>query len=217
MDQDPWVDCWIGNQFGGHNGLAKRGGRTQDAFVMPQRLPYGLCLIVTKMSLKPDIKGLASVTFVANQHPDLVLLQDFAHLLQAASWKSEMLSELFAAGDDARLIPNGKSHRLGFVEFRILKRRDTDDPVEHCLGEVYLGNEYQIASHDLNRFWKRAWDGFLALLSRGKQSPGHALGLVFCHRELDAHDLTPARRIVDDPFHLIGADSPDGKQELPLV
>src|SRR5260370_41075843 len=107
MDQDQCVDCSIGNQFGGHNGLAKRGGPTQDAFAMPQRLPYGLCLIVTKMSLKPHINGLASVTFVANQHPDLVLLQDFAHLLQAASWKSAMLTELFATGDDAWLIPIG--------------------------------------------------------------------------------------------------------------
>src|SRR6266853_6081601 len=178
MDQDQRVDCSIGNQFGGHNGLAKRGGRTQDTFVMPKRLPYGLSLIVTKMSLKLHINGVAGVTFIANQHTDLVLLQDFAHLEQAASWKSEMLSELFAAGDDARLIPNGKSHRLGFVEFRILKRRDTDDPVEHCLGEVYLWNEYQIASHYLNRFWERAWDGFLALPSRWKQGPRRALAVV---------------------------------------
>jgi hypothetical protein len=102
-------------------------------------------------------------------------------MISLTSWKSEMLSELLAAGDDARLIANGKSHRLGLVEFRILKRRDPDDPVEHCLGEVYLWNEYQIASHDLNRFWERAWDGFLALLSRGKQCPGRALGVVICH------------------------------------
>src|SRR6185436_5524533 len=146
MDQDQRVNCPIGNQFGSYHCLAERRWRAQDAFVMPERLTDGLGLIVTETSLKRNFNGLSCVALVANYHADAMLPQKFAHLLHAASWQSEMLSKLFTAGDDPRLIPSRKAHRLGFVELWILKRRDPDHPVEHRLGEVRLEYEYQIAS-----------------------------------------------------------------------
>ncbi len=87
MDEDKRVDCPIGYQLGSHYGFAERGRCTQDAFVMPQRLAYGLGLFIAETSLVYRINGLAlAVAFVANAHSDAMLLQQFAHLLQAASW-----------------------------------------------------------------------------------------------------------------------------------
>src|SRR5207249_4653724 len=142
-------------QFGSHYGLAERGWCAQDAFVMPERLMYRLGLVVTDISLKLHINGFAGRAFVANYRTDAMLLQQFAHLLQAASWQSEMFSELFAARDDARFISGRKPHRLGFVELRILKRRDPDYPVKHWLRESDLRYEYQIASYDFNGLRER--------------------------------------------------------------
>src|SRR5579862_2599368 len=161
MNQDQRVDCSIGCQLGGHHGFAKRRRCTQDAFVMPQRLTYGFRLVVTEVSLKLHLDELARVSFVANLHTDTMFSHQFAHLLQASSWQSKMLSKLFAAGDDAWLIPRREPHRLSFVELRILKRGDADHPVEHRLGKVCLWYEYQVASHDLDglRVWSR--DGLL--------------------------------------------------------
>ncbi len=42
---------------------------------MPQRLAYGLGLIITEISLKVHLNGLAGVAFVANAHSDAMLLQ----------------------------------------------------------------------------------------------------------------------------------------------
>ena len=75
MDQDQRIDCSVSNQFGSHHGLAKRGWCTQDAFIMPERLAYGLGLIITEISMKVYADGLAGVTFVANHHADSVFLQ----------------------------------------------------------------------------------------------------------------------------------------------
>jgi hypothetical protein len=75
MDQDQRIDCSVGNQLGSHYGFAKRGWRTQDAFVMPQRLMYRICLIVTKIALKLHLNRLPGVTFVPNQKADAMLLQ----------------------------------------------------------------------------------------------------------------------------------------------
>src|SRR5206468_752378 len=104
MHQDKSIDGSVRNQFGSHYGLAERGWCAQDAFVMPERLMYRLGLVVTDISLKLHLNRLAGIAFVANHDADAMLLQQFDHLLQAASWQSEMLSELFAAGDDARFI-----------------------------------------------------------------------------------------------------------------
>src|SRR5229473_2500191 len=139
MHKDKGIHCSVRNQFGSHYGLAERGWCAQDAFVMSERLMYGLGLVVTEISLKLHLNRFAGIAFVANYHANAMLLQQFAHLLQAASWQSEMLSELFAAGDDARFIPGRKAHRLGFVELRILKRRDPDHPVKHWLGRPVFG------------------------------------------------------------------------------
>ena len=37
------------------------------------------------------------------------------------------------------------------------------------------------------------------------------------HGEPDTHYLIFPCGVVDDPFHLVGSDSPDGEQQLPLV
>jgi len=66
MDQDQRVDCSIGYQLGSHYGFAKRRWCAQDTFVMPQRLAYGLGLVIAEISLKGHLNGLAGVAFVAN-------------------------------------------------------------------------------------------------------------------------------------------------------
>ena len=109
---------------------------------MPEGLTNGIGLIVTKISLKVYLNRLAGVAFVANHYPDAMFVEELAQLLKAASWQSEMLSELFTAGNDSRLIPSRKAHRLGFVELWILKRRDADDPVQHWLRQTGLGYKY---------------------------------------------------------------------------
>ena len=100
---------------------------------MPECQANGLGLIVAKIALKTHGDGLAGVALVANQDPDAVVFQQPAHLLQTAPWESKMLGELLAAGDDARLVPGRKAHRLRFVKLRVLKRCDAYDPVEHGL------------------------------------------------------------------------------------
>src|SRR6266481_7532913 len=100
MDQDQRIDCSVGDQFGSQHRFAECRWCAQDAFVMPKRLADGFGLIVTEISLKFHLNGLAGVAFIANYHANAMLLQQFAHLLQATSWQREMLSELLAAGND---------------------------------------------------------------------------------------------------------------------
>ena len=71
--------------------------------------------------------------------------------------------------------------------------------------------------HHLDGFGKWPGDRLIGPPSRRRQRPGGIFGIVTCHGEPNTHDLTLACCLIDDPFHLICADSADGKEQLPLV
>ncbi len=56
---------------------------------------------------------------------------------------------VLGAGDDARLVVGGQPHRLGFVELRILKRREAQQPIPQARMQTVLGDVDLVAEDQL--------------------------------------------------------------------
>jgi hypothetical protein len=72
-----------------------------------------------------------------------------------------------------------------------------------------FGTNYQIALYDLDGFRKRPGDSFIDLPSRWLYSPRLILGIIARYGQPNPHNLTITLCLIDDPFHLIGANSAD--------
>ena len=95
-----------------------------------------------------DVQRSASAAFVTEDGLDLQRLEELLHFLKATARQSKMLRMIFGAMDDSRLIVGRQAHRLGPVEFGILKRRQSQQTIaqrrrKELLGHVNLVGENQ--------------------------------------------------------------------------
>jgi hypothetical protein len=57
---------------------------------------------------------------------------------------------IFGAPDDPGLVVGGRSHRLCFVEFRILKGSEPVQPVQHGFRQTLFLDEDQVRPNNAN-------------------------------------------------------------------
>lgn len=121
MNQHEHVEATLSDEPRGDDGLAKCGGRSQDASVVAQHgVSCGL-LFLPQLAVKLRIQRTTVVALVANDYADTQLGKHLANVIEAAAWQPDVMWEILGACDDARLVVRRKPHRLSFVELGVLK------------------------------------------------------------------------------------------------
>ena len=122
MDQHERVDAALRDEPRGDDGLAKCGGRCQDASLVAQDgVSCGL-LFLPQVAVKLHIQRTTVVALVANDHANTKLGEHLANVIEAAA-AARCDAEILGARDDAGLVACRKPHRLRFVELGVLQRQ----------------------------------------------------------------------------------------------
>ena len=158
MNENQRVDGALGNQPGGKNSFAEGSRGGQNTSVVREHRFGSSLLFGPQCAAEGNLQRNARATFIANHHFDLQRGQYPARVIQAASRQSDVLGMIFGAMDDPRLVVSRQSHRLRAIEFRILKRRQTNQSIAKRGREIFFGNINLIRENQLEAFGQRAGD-----------------------------------------------------------
>ena len=86
MHQHKRVNAALRDKPRGDDGLAKCGGRRQDACVVAQEGVGSGLLFRPQLALKRHLQGTAVVAFVANADADAKPCEQLADVIEAAAW-----------------------------------------------------------------------------------------------------------------------------------
>jgi hypothetical protein len=210
------VHAALCDQPRGDHCLAKRRRGGQHAGVVRQhRFCRGL-LIRPEPALKAHLQTAAGVALVANGRANAQVGQRLANIVEAPARQSDMMRVILSARDDARLVVSGYSHRLRFVELRILKRSQAKQPVSEAWMQSVLGDEYLIAENQIQRPRQFADDRRLFSMPRWRGCPRLIFSVVLW-RQPHAEDATTSFGFPDDAFDLRPANLAHAREKRPLV
>jgi len=99
-----------------------------------------------------------------------------------------------------RLGVGGQTHRLSLVELRILKRRQSEQPVSETRMQSALGDVDLIAENQIQRLRQSANDRRLCWVPRGRSRPRLFFSIVLW-RQTHAEDATTPFGLLDDLFN----------------
>ncbi len=122
MNQNERMDGALGDEPGGNHRFSERRGRRQHARLVSQQRLGGDLLFRSQFASKGHIQGFPRKSFIPDTTINFERQEQFPHLVQATSRKTEMLRMVLGASDHPRFVIRRQPHRLCAVELRILKR-----------------------------------------------------------------------------------------------
>src|SRR5262249_49852116 len=134
--------------------FAERGRRRQHAGVVREHGLRSRSLLRPQPPLKGHRKRSPATALVTNCRVDFQIAQRLHRLLEAASWKADVMRKLLGAGHDARGAVSRKSERLRLVECGILKRCKSQEPISQSWRQAFPGDVSLVAEHQLHRLWQ---------------------------------------------------------------
>lgn len=88
------------------------------------------------------------LTLLPGGDGDFEVLEQLENILETTPREAEVGRIILGAGDDARLVMGREPHRLGAVEFGVLKCGEVKKAVAECGREFLLGNVNQVAKRE---------------------------------------------------------------------
>jgi len=210
------VDAALCDQPGGDHCLAKGRCGGQDAGVVRHHRVCRRLLLGPQLTLKGHLERAASVALVANGHAHAHVAQHLVNLIEASSRQADVMRVILGTRDDARLGVGGQTHRLSLVELRILKRRQSEQPVSETRMQSALGDVDLIAENQIQRLRQSANDRRLCSVPRGRSRPRLFFSIVLW-RQTHAEDATTPFGLPDDLFNLRSAYPARAREIRPLV
>jgi len=110
MDKHERTDAALGDQPRAHNRLAECGGGRQHAGVVCENRVRRHLLLAPQFPLERHVQRSPAVPFVTDRRANPKVSECVSHLVEAAPWKTDVMGEVFGAGDDARLVVGRQSH-----------------------------------------------------------------------------------------------------------
>lgn len=135
----------------------------------------------------------------------------------ASSWKANVLSQVFRAGDHPRRQRGGEAHALLLVELGVLEGGEPLDLVQEGRGQAGLLDEETLGEDTAHPLWKRLRDVDLARPARWRACPRLGLFLIGWFRPANADHRTLPRRLTCDSLDSLSVDSGHGSQVDPLL
>ena len=129
MNQDQGVHASLTDEPGGDHRLAKRRRGGKHSGVVRQHRRCRDLLLTAQLAVKRHVDGSTCVALVTNGRAHSQVLQRLAEVVEAAARKANVLRMIFAARDDARLVPGRQPHGLSFVELGVLECRQTEETI----------------------------------------------------------------------------------------
>ena len=129
MHQNQGIDATTGNYRGPCDGLAECGRCAEYANIVRQHGDNGVFLIWRQGSGELHVDRRAVYPFVMYLATDAIASKQFLCGVQAATRKTDVLGEVLSTADDPWFVPNRHAHGLRPVELRVLKGRQTKQPI----------------------------------------------------------------------------------------
>src|SRR5215472_17494999 len=192
MYQNQRVDLALRDQPCSNSGLSESRRCAKDPFVMLNRLRNGLQLERSQLALELDFDWCARKSFIADLRTDPVGFKQSNYLRETATRQSHMLGKVFTTGNDTRLSVRREPHFLRLVELRVLKRGQSQQPVQHGRGQANLLHIHKVRAHNANTLWQWPLDWSFGPFSGRRQCPGILPALVVCNAGTNADEIALA-------------------------
>src|SRR5882724_2089312 len=142
--------------------------------------------------------------------------QQILHVAETTTRQTDVGWMIFCARNNARLVVSRQAHSLGFVEFRILERREFNEPVAQAGRKSTLRDVDSVTQNQLYAGRQRASHRCYPAISRWRQRP--RLWIVFVQRRMaDTDDAIGRFGVTDKRFDGMPAHPLDRRQVGPLV
>src|SRR5262249_45516205 len=135
----------------GDDGLPKRGCCCQYTSLVTKHRGRRWFLLAAKLALKLHLQPSAVVAFVADGQANTKVGQRFTNVIETAPWQSDVMRKILGARDDAWLVVCREPHRLRFIEFGILERREPKQSIPKCRMQVLFRDVDLIAKNEFQR------------------------------------------------------------------
>ncbi len=139
------------DQCCGGDGLAESGRRTKNPGFMLENFRNGQLLIIAEFPGETDVNGLAGTSFILKSAIDTMLFEQGHDFVEGTARHRNVLWKVFRTSNDSRFVPNREPHRLRPIEFGILKRCDSDQPIDKLLRQFVFRNENMIGENQRDR------------------------------------------------------------------
>jgi hypothetical protein len=89
--------------------------------------------------------------------------------------ETKVLTVILRTGNDPRFVVGRQTHRLGAIEFRILKCGEPDQAIPQCRWQVLFGDVHLIGQHQFKLGWQWIGDRRFLATTRRWCGPGEVI------------------------------------------
>jgi hypothetical protein len=140
VDEDERVDPAGSYQPSSKNGFPKSSSGGENSTIVGKHGLRSDLLIGSEHALELEFQRTALLAFVSDNGRNSEVIEKFKKVVETASREADVGRMVFGTRDDAGLVVRREAHRLGTIEFGILKRGEVEETIAESGRERLLGN-----------------------------------------------------------------------------
>ncbi len=216
MDEDDRVHTSLSDQPRRDHRLTERGRSRQHSSVMCQYCTCGSLLFGPQLPLECQCERMTRKPLVPDRRRYARVAEGFAQLLQASSWQPDVMRMVLGARYNPRLVVGRQTHRLGLVELRILKCRQSKQAGSEPRVQAVLGDVDLIAEYEFQPF-RHSLDERTVLATSGRRCRPRFIEALLLRWQPHAENSATSFSLRDDALDILDAELVNTCEERPLI